>query len=273
MKTIIILKNNGGRLANQLWLYASIFAYCKESEYQCVNDSFLNYHKYFRFSPSNFFTKTISKINNRKISSKIYNTYAKLISTIVKNKTISDKDKEYFLPPESNTDPAKNKNKLYLSGWLFRNPAGLKKYHSQIQKAFRPKEEYCKPGENLIDDLKQKYKHIVGVHIRQGDYKTWNNGKYYFSNKEVADILNDYLSHTNQKDQTVFIFCSDGKIDPNEFRNINYVLGPGTEITDLHTLSLTDLIIGSNSTYNQWAAYYGSVPRKTFSRDKINWEI
>jgi hypothetical protein len=273
VKKIFILKNNGGRLANQLWNFASVFSYCLEKNYECVNDRFLNYHNYYNFKPSNWFTSLLSKLPNKKTSLRIYNLYVKLVELINKKNILSDQDKDYYLPPETNIDPAISKNKLYLSGWLFRNPAGLKKYHPQTQKAFRPKEEYCKPGEELVQNLKQKYKHIIGVHIRQGDYKTWQDGKFYFTSKEVANILKDYLKHTNKKNETIFIICSDGKIDEKEFENINFVKGPGTEITDLHTLSLTDYIIGSNSTYNLWAAYFGSVPRKEFSHDKINWEI
>lgn len=273
MKKIIILKNNGGRLANQLWLFAGVYAYCLEKKYLIQNDSFLNYHKYFRFEPSNIFTKILSKIKNRKLSSRAYNLYANTISLFVKNNILNDNNNDYQLPPESSVDPAENKKVLYLSGWLFRNPTGLKKHHTKIKELFRPKEEYCKPGEDLINNLRKTYKNVVGVHIRQGDYKTWNDGKYYFSNHEVANILKDYLDKTNGHNKTFFVICSDGSIDPNQFQDINYVLGPGTEITDLHTLSLTNFIIGSNSTYNHWAAYYGSVPRKDFSHDQIDWTV
>ena len=30
---------------------------------------------------------------------------------------------------------------------------------------------------------------VVGVHIRRGDYKTWEGGKYYFEHQEYAEQM------------------------------------------------------------------------------------
>jgi hypothetical protein len=65
--------------------------------------------------------------------------------------------------------------------------------------------------------------------------------------------------------------CSDEAIEQDKFVGLNFVLGPGSEITDLYMLAETDMIIGSNSTYGTWAAYYGQIPFYCFSAEKINW--
>ena len=41
-------------------------------------------------------------------------------------------------------------------------------------------------------------------------------------------------------------------------------------ITDLYALSRCDLIIGSPSSYSQWASFYGDVPLCLILRDKMN---
>ena len=45
-KKIIILWHNGGRLANQLWLYISVYAYALEKKYDLENHTFFEYSEY-----------------------------------------------------------------------------------------------------------------------------------------------------------------------------------------------------------------------------------
>lgn len=285
MDKVVILENNGGRLANQLWQFASIYSYCLEKKIVCENYVFFRYNKYFNFKILNrfvnlFFFDFYNWHNNIKLNKILYIIFVKIFKFINKNYVIETHGKECFLPP-SYTDnktfeslfnkmTAKSGKVLYFCGWEFENPIGLKKYHQEIKNLFTPKAEYLNTPSSLIANLKSKYKLVVGVHIRQGDYSTWNGGKFYFTCAEVRVILDDFLCHYHNND-VVFVLCSDENIEDNVFFGLNYVKGPGSEIEDLYTLSKTDLIIGSNSTYGLWAAYYGEIPFVVFSKDKMNW--
>lgn len=289
MKKMVILKDNGGRLANQLWNFASIYAFCLEKNYQCRNYAFFRYQHYFNVKCFGVFYRVLAWFyqwrKNYKLC-KIFNyAYFRLVKLFVGQRVIDDQDADFNLPPSANenSDQIKIAQEIgnphhqtyYFNGWLFRNPTGLVKHLGAVREYFKPKEQYCSQITKLKNELKEKYKLIVGVHVRQGDYKTWQGGKFYYTGGEVASILRDYLDQQKQyqPQEVVFVICSDGPINDSDFNGLNIARGPGSEITDLYMLAETDLIIGSTSTYGTWAAYYGQIPFYHFSREPIDWNI
>ncbi|MBU0647428.1 alpha-1,2-fucosyltransferase [Patescibacteria group bacterium] len=275
----IIIINSPGRMANKLHLYASIYAYCLEKEYKCANYDFKKFKKYFNIPAPKFNLKTEILKLLIKIATRI-----KFLS-FLKNaflEQIIDGSQEFLLSPDTNNnvkqkeilariDKSSNKN-YYFNGWLFRSYVGIEKYHAEIKEYFKPRQEYLALITQFINELKNKYKLIIGVHIQQGDYKTWRLGEYFFNFSQINNILNELQNNLlYKKEEIIFVLCSDEAIEKNKFINLNFVKGLGNEISDLYTLSECDLIIGSNSTYNAWAAYYGRKPRVIFSKEKINW--
>jgi hypothetical protein len=285
MKKIIILKNNSGRLANQIWNYANVICYCLEKNYQCENPAFFKYHQYFYFEVTRryffrFLINLLSRLSNR-LAKLIYYLFVQVVCFFNSKKVVKSAS-GFLLSPSANSNREQrevldniDQSKIkvfYFCGWLFDNPAGLSKYRRTILEYFKPKEHYWNEVQKFIKELRGKNKKVIGVHIRQNDYKNWNSGKFYFSNQEVRRIVDDYIKKNNINIlNTVFVICSDGPIEDFCFNGINFIHGPGSEILDLYVLSQTDTIIGSNSTYGSWAAYYGNIPLYYFSKDKIDW--
>lgn len=277
-KEIIILRHNGGQLCNQLLLYTSVYAYCLKMGFKCKNYSFYEYGKYFNFEISNLFVYIFKKINNikfyksRVIIYLIYKYISYLIIFFKKGIIIKEDPQQFFYLPPTPTTNIYHKNVLeqianganfvfYLDGWTFRNPVGLKKYRIQIINAFRPKKEIIKRANDFIKGLKENF--LVGIHIRQGEYKSkkFMGGDWYFNEKEVADILRAYLDKVNKHSKNIlFILCSDSPLNLLFFSGLRIKLGPGSMMEDLVTLSMCQLIIGSNSTFGSFAAYYGNIP-------------
>lgn len=286
-KQIIILRHNGGRLGNQLLLFTSVYAYCLEKGYECKNYSFYEYSKYFNFSPPNIFTKIfqlISSLNFYKSHNIIYLYYklwTNFVPFISKGGIIrEDPSKTFYLPPTPIKDKihsqiiknleTSNQERFYIDGWNFRNPLGLKKYHDQIIQAFKPKEEIIQRANQFINQIK-KNNFLVGVHIRQGEYKSkkFTDGKFYFKESEVANILRNYLKKENKDPQKVlFILCSDEPLNLSIFSGLRIQIGIGVMMEDLMTLSMCDTIIGSNSTFGSFATYFGKIPFFIFDRKK-----
>src|SRR3989339_724801 len=257
MKKIIILnKPKGCRLANQLWNYISIYAYSLEIGARCVNFCFYenkkdqitgvrsydNYYKYFN-------------IPNHKI-----------ISFIVNLNTIINRLSQKLRPLNRYVKYIKNKNKIICSGEEMAFYLEPTKNNSIINNK-------TKKIESKINKLKSKYNHIVGVHIRKGDYKVFLGGKLYFDDREINKILQEYLKEFNKdKDKTCFLACSDEKINMDKFPGLNIIKNNGNMIEDLFILAKTDIIIGSDSTFGAFASYYGDVPFVVFQKPKMDWE-
>jgi len=162
---------------------------------------------------------------------------------------------------------------IYFYGWPFVNPDGIKNHREEIVEYLKPKPHIAKKVVQFLEPLQKKFAHIIGVHYRLGDYRTCPKLKeYYFSQQELNKILDDYVVTSGKnREKTVFIICSDEPqlIQKENFPYLNLVFGPGNEIEDLLTLASTDMIIGSNSNYGRFAAYYGDVPFKLFLRQNI----
>lgn len=300
-KTVVVLQHNGGQLCNQLWNFISIYAYCLEKEYECRNYSFFEYSKYFNipiknklidflfFKPFLFLNSSLPFRVARKINRVFYSFFVALVRLFKKGQVIrfSNRARDvYSLPP---TQYSKNRlsglernNKvktIYFDGWLFRNPVGITKYRKEIIKYFQPREVYKAKVDRFITGLRQKYVHIVGVHIRQkvpGDGQFDDiDGMVYIFKKDmglVCKTLKEYLlNFKREPSQTCFVICSNKRVETSLLKDLNVVVAGGNLVEDLYVLSKTDVIIGANSTFGAFASYYGNIPLVVF-QNKIDWD-
>jgi len=242
MKKVIILQHNGGQLANQLWFFAGVYAYCLEKGYECRNYSFFEYSKYFDIPVKNklieiLFFKTYKIYSAflpfrvaRKIGRIFYKIFVFLIKTFKKDQvlygghSLEERKEFYYLPPtKESEDKLKKLEKdkrvktIYMEGWLIRNPKGLLKFHNEVVRFFKIKKENRKKVDSFIGNLREKYDHIVGVHIRQkavgdGDLEDINGKKVYIfpeDMKLVVATLKEYLLRFKRdSSQTCFVICS-----------------------------------------------------------------
>lgn len=280
----IILKHAGGELANQLWNYISVYAYSLEIGAETRNPSFYEYHNFFNFlKDEKIRTKLYSlffKVPRRrshwinKVFRIKYKIEARIIESLHKSSTVSSQNtsnKTFPLPPSL---PLTRKSKdLYFTGWLFRNPIGIEKFRPQIIQAFKPTKTIEKKVEEIISDLNSKYKNIIGLHIRQGDYKTFRNGKYLINQKRVAEICHQYLEKVGfDSKNTVFLITSDGKIEGENFADLQIYTSKENAVTDLFLLSKTQAIIGSDSSFGHFSAWYGNIPQIVLKNEEIDWQ-
>ena len=211
MKKAVILRATGGELANQLWNYASVYAYCLERQYTLENPVFFEYGNYFTMPAPNIFFKLFfflpftnytQRKNSfkRRLWRKLYESYARSVLAIHKNSVLVSDNMEhrpFYLPPTKEQTILSSLEKaghtIYFDGWLFRNPLGLQKYRKEIITYVRPRADIEQALKDQIQKLKGEFKHIVGVHIRQGDYHMWHKGAYFLPQERVRQILEEYL--------------------------------------------------------------------------------
>lgn len=299
-KKVIVLDHGGGRLANQLWTDAAIYAYAAEKGYEFESWASFEYHKYFTIPPiKNWFVRTaffnplVAGIKNpfwrkwivRKIIKKIlYRFFSEIIRIFNKGCVIYPGAENFFFPPSqfsnqenlavlNSVERLKSKN-IYFYGYGFRNPEGLQKYRQQVLSRFSPREGLQKMPTETIQNLRAKFKHVIGVHFRQGDYRTVpSHSIWRYTEEEIRKFLDSYFSWSkNLPEETVFAMSSDEAVNLEKFTGLNVVPLNGNEMEDLISLSLTDLIIGSKSTYGDFAAYYGDIPFVVFERNGIEWD-
>ena len=294
--TVTVIQASGGELANQLWNYISIYAYCLEQGFALSNPSFYEYGRFFQLPRTSlffdtFFFRPLSGNTSRKWShkKKIWRKAYILVSKALialnskKHVDVPDGAAQFYLPPSAENPAHGDANKklrtmehtgksFYLSGWLFRNPVGIEKYRSEIRSYFRPSQAVNQSVNQFLRPLRETYKNVIGVHIRQGDYATWQDGAYFIPQERVRDILREYLAQNNlNSGETCFVIASDGPIKTELFSEFTIKPTGKGMVEDLFILAGTDVVIGSNSTFGDFASYYGNIPHIIFEKTAMDW--
>lgn len=287
MKKIIILKHGGGELANQLWNYLSIYAYGLHAGVPVRNPSFFEYHYFFRFLwGESWITKLTSRLlfrvprrrsslinrNERwKYAQRAWFT-AKFHASCVYSSE-NNENRQTYLPPSGEL-PARYStcNSLYLTGWLFRNPKGLAHFKTELHAAFKPTDRVLAKVDSIISPLRTNYTRLIGVHIRQADYKEFKGGKFIVSEERARAILDEYIAQKHlDASKTLFLIASDGPIDAKKFVGLNTYISHENSVIDLFLLSKTDTIIGSDSSFGAFASWYGDIPHIILKNGPVDW--
>ncbi|MEI0557937.1 alpha-1,2-fucosyltransferase [Brachyspira intermedia] len=150
-----------------------------------------------------------------------------------------------------------NKNKtIFVSGWDFRVTNLVYQYRDYFAQKYTPinlnSEEYNNIKNKFADyDLK------VGIHIRRGDYKGWNNGRFFYEDEVYNDKIDQFYNLFPNK-KILFIIFSNEEITLKP--NHDYMISKCQWYEDHSLLSLCDYIMGPPSTFTIWASYIGDVP-------------
>lgn len=293
-KKAIILQHNGDELGDQLWNYVSIYAYCLSRGYQCFNPSFFEYNHYFKHlkigNPIlHIFFSTLFRKNKEhrksdtyiKIMRFLYSIYVFLIKKLRKNKVyIAKEDVNYgvqYLPPTQEgriINRLEKKDIIYFDRHIFRNPFGLDEYRNEITNIFAPSDSIQKAVRSRLVSMRNKYDHVIGIHIRQNDFRDFKRGKYFVDQGHMRQFIDEFIKfHKINTNKTVFYLASDDEIDETFFDGINYELGDRNPAIDMFVLSGCDVIIGPDSRFGSFASFYGNIPHIVCNRSGVDWKF
>lgn len=148
---------------------------------------------------------------------------------------------------------------LLVEGWEFRNDELLFRHREVIRDFFAPVASVRRAVERFIEEVRADCDLLVGVHIRQGDYRIWMDGQFYFPPEAFVEIMKrtrDKYPERNVK----FLVCSDEPQCLDRFGGLRVRLGPGDPVQDMHAFAECDFLLGPPSTFTLWASFVGKVP-------------
>jgi len=149
---------------------------------------------------------------------------------------------------------------VLFNGFIFhQNFLNLKNSFNSVKKMFSPSINYLNLIEDPINFLRSKSKIVVGVLIRQTDYREWNQGKCFFTSIEYKNILIRIEQLYPKQDMSFFI-ATDEEQNEEIFKDLKTFIRVGHPIENLYSLSCCDILIGPSSSYVGWASLYGKVP-------------
>ena len=254
----ILIRHEYGQLGNILFRLSNTLAYALENGYK-VEDytlSFCNYHdgssniqffeNYYTF---HFFEYPYPKyrlINRIKwqFRERIYR----------KSKTL-----ENFVPSFDLTDLPTHSN-YELKGFHFTAKDLVTKHREKICKILDFRSSFKRPIDSLIKEARSKYSLILGVHIRENDFKDFYEGKYFVSAEHYLKLIDQFKKLKSEESVGVLI-CTDSSEILNDIAEqyTDYILPKGSVAEDMYALSLCDYILGPQATtMSAWAAYLGN---------------
>jgi hypothetical protein len=299
MKKLIIYTHGGGRFANQLIAYGHLIAFIIESDYQydLINMSFSNYIDFFDPLPMNSLCtdpaniRQINFLNKIKSSIEIlpqrYGSHATINFIRLLNICASVSPNRQSIFTQNYTQPVNllgtRKEKLcldipddvnlferadvtILSGWNIRSWQLFEKHKLAIKDKLLFNNKYINKSRNFIDKLREKYSYLIGVFIRQGDYRRWENGRFFFETDQYIAWIKDIRERNSCLSNIGFVVASDEPQIIEQFHSLDVYFttgiagGEGHYLESLIELSFCDLIISPPSTFASWAAFMGEIP-------------
>jgi hypothetical protein len=100
-----------------------------------------------------------------------------------------DPDKEVRLGSEEFLGRVRGRREVLLAGWRLRDWQLFEKHQAVIRRFLMPAERFRRIAEGMIRDLRQRHDVLVGLLIRQDDYRLWCGGKFFFTTEQYRGFL------------------------------------------------------------------------------------
>lgn len=262
-------------MANRIWHASSFIANAIENDYKVFHLYLDDYVPFFteslgmHNSPLAHINEKVS--NQVKLLRRVFNLAVKfsrktgwknfLFFETLLYETFSQHVERFDLNNKSFIQKARSKN-LVVSGWLFRDMENLKKHKDKLVAIWTPNHVFMERVNSFNRKYRERVDILIGVHIRRGDYKTFNNGSWYYEISDYHNKMKELVGLQEFSGKRVgFVICSD---EENLMLPVSHDFEIFYEkrhfIEDLYLLAKCDYIIGPPSTFSRWASYYGNVP-------------
>jgi len=255
-----------GQLGNQLFALSHMIPLCIENNITLIAPSFSKYAKFFNESASFNQFVSVNVIENRignillvyMVKTARFYCFPLFVLFLKVLERFGfiifvNLDDDWNLCKEKIVQPSKKS--IVSIGWLYRDYDKILDYSELIKTVFKPNDRWFSDSKRILEKKMFDEKISVGIHIRKGDYKSFNGGKWYYADSNYKDLLRNILNTLNNN--VYLIICSDEIISDDLIIEDCISKGPGFLISDLYALSFCDIVIGPPSTFSGWATWYG----------------
>ena len=254
-------------------LYSYVIAWANKYNCIVINPSFSEYSNYFSYFRNNPIGLVPKKYN---ILSYILKLFPNIFQNSLKRITLRsirlpflheiDLEKEYINTREINFPQILHRNRIILfHGFLLgdRDFKLVENHRKNLSELFSFSEKIqgqCLEVMRTINKSK-----VIGVCMRQGDYKDHFSGKLYLTDEEYSGLINRL--QLQYPDCGIFIACEEKKVG---FQINKAFISYQNPALNLCILSQCNLLIGPPSTFMTWAAFYQDL--YVCYIDKFSWD-
>lgn len=268
---MIIIARNFGQLGNRLFLYGHFIAAAAEYGVKVANPCFAEYAHLFPATSHDLWCRypvepvvgEPPSLRSRKWLSKAVYLAARGLSLTglgrAPIRVIRIKGEQRFDLGDHDFAALVWRRHVMAQGWLFRSEPLFQKHADKIRAHFRLGGSHQAAVDRLITSLRSEAEVVVGIHVRQGDYATFLDGKYFYTVSQYASVMRDIQDQLAPR-RVSFLVCGNGHWDRRDFAGLPLRFGTGQLVEDLYALSAVDVLVGPPSTFSAWASFYGDVP-------------
>ena len=269
-----------GRLGNRITLFANLLAYAAEHGHRLVNVTFHSYAAFFETTRRDIYCRypvpdrqswldRIPGVASAIRKTRIFYHVIRRVSLLNEKLpmfgrrvvTLREGGGRLIIlleTPEVEAQIAEARV-VFVYGWIFRAPEAMRRQAEKVRAYFRPIAEFEQASTQAVAALRRDAEVVVGVHVRQEDYRRWRKGTCFFTMPQYAAWMRE-LAGQFPGQRVSFLVCSDEPRRQEEFLGLRVGFGPGSAIGDVYALAKCDYILGPLSSYSQWASFYGNKP-------------
>ena len=243
----MIFVHDKGRMANNMLQYGHVYAWGREHGRKTMSMRFAYKYPWFHICHTryhNFLTYVFAK----------YAAKWGLIPSVRFDEEGADYSREEKLMLD--------RKMILVGGWYARWYDLFLKYKPEILQLFAFDEAVEQKAKERLGDM---WGVRLGVHVRRGDYATFQGGRYFFSDEQYVNVIRDYYDRCYPKERlNVYICTNDPNLDRDYYcerlKDFFVYFPEGNPAEDLCLLSKCDNLIGPPSTFTLVASMYRNVP-------------
>lgn len=249
-----------GQMCNNILQYGHVYAWGREHGRKTMSLRFAYKYRWFHICSTrwhNFavylFAKTMGKLG--------------LIPVI-------DFTNDYCSPElkEKNQQKMLHCRMAIVEGWLARFYDEFLKYRSEICQLFAFTQSAEGYASTMIGEKDGRLD--IGLHIRRGDYKTFQNGKLFFDDITYIHYINDAIrQYANGRKVRVFVCTNDRHLDKDKYTKalseVEVIFSDAAPDEDLCLLSHCDILVGTVSTFSLVASMYRDLPLCWIDKESV----
>jgi hypothetical protein len=269
-----------GRLANRMVLFANFIAFAVEHGCRLVNFTFHTYADLFETTRLDFYCQfPVAKKRSRwdalppvgnllrrlrlpyhlvRNASRLNECFGLFGKNAVTLRELPGRPVTLLDDPEIGSRLGDART-VFVYDWRFRAPDLVRRHAKIIRAYFQPVPSIVAASGAVIARLRRQAEIVVGVHVRRGDYRTWNGGRYFYPVKQFAEWMREMAAQFPGR-TVAFLVASDEPRRAEEFSGLTVDFCPGSPVADIYALAGCDYIFGPPSTYSQWASFHGNKP-------------
>lgn len=267
---MIVVVEDGGGLANRLFVFANAVACGLETSHRVMNPAFRGWSSQFEGTRGDhlgaFPRRHRALLGGRfaaRVAASLSFRFLRLARRGMRAGPLLAMSLEWpqccTLDTPSMRDAFRRHRLVLIKGWLFRDPAGVARHSEVLRQFFRPIEPLRTEADRVVAQCRQNGEVLVGVHVRHGDYQGFMGGRYFYPFDTYIALMRKVSQFVRPKIAT-FLVCSDEPQNSAQAADLTVTLSAMGPVQDLWALSRCDLMLGPPSTFSAWAAFLGSVP-------------